>query len=181
MRFARRLHGLAASHDLLVHEGWRGAPIGELVRQQLAPFAEAGSARLQLLGPEIVVTTEAAQAIGLALHELATNAIKYGALSMPAGKVTVSWEFEADGIEPGRLRLSWLERGGPPVTIPSRKGFGHIVIERMVADALDGEIAMHFPPQGLSWTLCIPPKNLVPGTRVEDTAQPQDTQPSAPN
>jgi two-component sensor histidine kinase len=66
------------------------------------------------------------------------------------------------------------------VTIPSRKGFGHIVIERMVADALDGEIAMHFPPQGLSWTLCIPAKNLVPGTREVDTAQPQDMQPSAP-
>jgi PAS domain S-box-containing protein len=161
MRFARRLHGLAASHDLLVHEGWRGAPLAELVRQQLAPFAEAGSSRLELSGPDVVVTAEAAQAIGLALHELATNAIKYGALSRETGHVMASWEFETTPGEPARLRLTWVERGGPPATTPSRKGFGHIVIERMVADALDGEIAMVFAPEGLHWTLSIPAKNIV--------------------
>jgi len=165
MRFATRLQGLAASHDLLVNEGWRGAPLAELVRQQLAPFAEAGSTRLVLSGPEVLVTAEAAQAIGLALHELATNAIKYGALSAPAGKVTVSWEFEAGGDNSGRLRLSWVEADGPPVTKPSRKGFGHIVIERMVAESLDGEIAMEFAPRGLRWSLSIPTKNLVRTTR----------------
>ena len=112
LRFGRRLQGLAASHDLLVNEGWRGAPLAELVRQQLAPFVETGSSRIELDGPDISLTAEAAQAIGLALHELATNAIKYGALSVPHGKVTVSWAFAANPGEPRHLQMSWIERAG---------------------------------------------------------------------
>ncbi len=165
LRFGRRLQGLAASHDLLVTEGWRGAPLDELVRQQLAPFVDAGSERIELDGPDVLLTAEAAQAIGLALHELATNAIKYGALSVPHGKVTVSWAFASNPDEPRHLQMSWVERGGPPVTTPSRKGFGHIVIERMVAESLNGEIAMVFAPEGLSWALSIPMANLVTQTR----------------
>ena len=161
IRFGQRLQGLAASHDLLVHEGWRGAPLAELVRQQLAPFAGTRSSRLELAGPDVAVTTEAAQAIGLALHELATNAIKYGALAGTTGKVTVSWAFDNNGAERRQLRLSWVERGGPPVTVPSRKGFGHIVIESLVAQSVNGEVAMKFEPQGLSWVLSMPDTNLV--------------------
>jgi PAS domain S-box-containing protein len=162
-RFGRRLQGLAASHDLLVNEGWRGAPLADLVHQQLAPFA--GTSRLELAGPDVVVTTGAAQAIGLALHELATNAIKYGALAGTTGKVTVSWAFDNNGTECRRLRLSWVERGGPPVTPPSRKGFGHVVIENLVAQSVNGEVTMKFDPRGLSWTLSMPESNLVSETR----------------
>jgi two-component sensor histidine kinase len=165
LRFGRRLQGLAASHDLLVTEGWRGAPLDELVRQQLAPFVDAGSERIELDGPNVLLTAEAAQAIGLALHELATNAIKYGALSVPHGKVRVSWAFASNPGAPRHLQMSWVERGGPPVTTPSRKGFGHIVIERMVAESLNGEIAMVFAPEGLNWALSIPMANLVTQTR----------------
>jgi PAS domain S-box-containing protein len=86
-RFERRLQGLAASHDVLIRENWHGAPLANLVRQQLVPFVEIQSSRFEVAGPDIVLTAEAAQAIGLAIHELATNAIKYGALSEPAGKV----------------------------------------------------------------------------------------------
>jgi two-component sensor histidine kinase len=164
-RFGRRLQGLAASHDLLVHEGWRGAPLAELVRQQLAPFAGTRSSRLELAGPDVVVTTEAAQAIGLALHELATNAIKYGALAGTTGKVTVSWAFDNNGAECRQLRLSWVERGGPPVMPPAGKGFGHVVIESLVAQSVNGKVAMTFDPQGLSWTLSMPETNLVSETR----------------
>ncbi len=160
-RFSRRLLGLAASHDLLVHEGWRGAPLAELVRQQLAPFAGPQSARLAISGPDVILTTEAAQAIGLALHELATNAIKYGALANATGKVTISWTFETDPDGAPALRLSWIEDGGPPVTPPSRKGFGHVVIERMVAQALNGGVIMDFAPRGLRWVLSIPAASLV--------------------
>jgi len=160
-RFSRRLQGLAASHDLLVHEGWRGVPLADLVREQLAPFAGTTGSRLEIAGPEVVVTAEAAQAIGLALHELATNAIKYGALAGAAGKVTVSWAFENRHGEPRGLRLSWVEHGGPPVAPPSRKGFGHVVIEKMVARSVNGEVAMEFAPLGLAWALSIPASNLV--------------------
>ena len=161
-RFALRLQGLAASHDLLVHENWRGAPLAGLARQQLAPFAEEGSYRLALSGPDVVLTASAAQTIGLALHELATNAIKYGAWSVPAGQVTLEWAFDDQAGQP-QLRLRWIESGGPPVTPPTRKGFGHVVIKNMVAQSVDGEVHADYDPAGMRWTLSIPAGNLVGG------------------
>jgi len=161
-RFAQRLQGLAASHDLLVHENWRGAPLADLARQQLAPFAEEGSYRLASSGPDVVLTASAAQTVGLALHELATNAIKYGAWSVPAGQVTLEWAFDDKAGQP-QLRLRWIERGGPPVERPTRKGFGHVVIENMVAQSVDGEVHVDYNPKGMRWTLSIPIGNLAGG------------------
>lgn len=160
-RFGLRLHGLAASHDILVSQSWQGAPLAELVRLQLAPFAEVGSSRLELVGPNVVLAARAAQGIGLALHELATNAAKHGALSIPTGNVRVSWAFEDVGAHPRPLRLSWAEMGGPPATAPSKRGFGYVVIERMAASAVSGEATMEFAPEGLRWVLSIPAANLV--------------------
>jgi len=160
-RFSSRLHGLAASHDILVSQSWQGAPLGDLVRLQLAPFVDVGGSRLELVGPNVVLAARAAQAIGLALHELATNAAKHGALSIPTGKVRVSWTFEEIGDHPRPLRLSWAELGGPPAAPPSKKGFGYLVIERMAASAVSGEVAMEFSPAGLRWVLTIPAANLV--------------------
>jgi PAS domain S-box-containing protein len=156
-RFGERLRGLAASHDLMVEENWRGAALADLARQQLAPFAEAGGPRLTLRGPPVMLTIEATQALGLALHELATNAMKYGAWSVPNGDVTFAWEFQKDGT----LRLSWVERGGPVVNPPTRRGFGHVVIENLVSQSLGGEVSMDFDPLGLTWVLSITPGNLV--------------------
>jgi two-component sensor histidine kinase len=119
-RFAQRLQGLTASHDLLVLQDWQGASLGELVRDQLAPFTEPGSARVNVSGPDILLRSEAAEAVGLALHELATNAVKYGALSVPDGHVTISWAPEYHGREPRQFLVNWIERGGPTVTPPSR-------------------------------------------------------------
>lgn len=170
-RFERRLLGLAASHDVLVSRNWQGAPLAELVRQQLAPFAEIQSSRFDLAGPDIVVTAEAAQAIGLAIHELATNAIKYGALSMPTGKVGVSWMFDGGADASPHLRLNWIEQGGPPVSPPSRKGFGHVVIGEMVERSLDGKVAMEFAEQGLKWSVSIPATNLVSEAQPEPLAR----------
>jgi PAS domain S-box-containing protein len=160
-RFGRRLQGLAASHDVLVRENWHGAPLASLVRQQLVPFVEVRSSRFEVAGPDIIVTAEAAQAIGLAIHELATNAIKYGALSDPAGKVSVSWMLDENPGAAGQVLLRWIEQGGPPVSPPSRKGFGHVVIGEMVERSLNGKVAMEFAREGLKWSVAIPAANLV--------------------
>ena len=166
-RFERRLQGLAASHDVLVRENWHGAPLADLVRQQLVPFVEIHSSRFEIAGPDVVVTAEAAQAIGLAIHELATNAIKYGALSAPAGKVSVSWMFDGNPDAGEQLLLSWIEQSGPPVSPPSRKGFGHVVIGEMVERSLNGKVALEFASDGLKWRVSIPAGNLVSDPQTE--------------
>jgi two-component sensor histidine kinase len=159
--FGQRLQGLAASHDLLVQEEWRGAPLDDLARHQLALFAEAGGPRLALKGPAVMLTAQAAQAIGLALHELGTNATKHGAWSVPEGNVEIAWALGTAQDGEGRLTMKWVERGGPQVTAPSTKGFGHVVIESMVGQSTGGEVSMEFNPLGLTWMLSIPDQNLV--------------------
>jgi PAS domain S-box-containing protein len=156
-RFVQRLQGLAASQDLLVLENWRGVRMSDLVREQLAPFAEGGSQRLTAQGPQVILTGEAAQAIGLALHELATNATKYGAWLSASGNVSVSWQIVPDG----GMTLTWVERGGPLVAAPQRKGFGQVVIEQMVGVSVGGSVDMRFEPDGLTWSLFVPQSNLV--------------------
>jgi PAS domain S-box-containing protein len=158
-RFGQRLQGLAASHDILVLQDWQGAPLTDLVRDQLAPFVE--TARIDVSGPDILISPKAAEAIGLALHELATNAVKYGALSNSSGRITISWGFENQGTAAQELRLSWVERGGPAITPPSHKGFGYRVFERFVTHALNGKMTMNFPPDGLNWNLVVPTANLM--------------------
>ena len=167
-RFERRLQGLAASHDVLVSKNWQGAPLADLVRQQLVPFAEIQGSRIELAGPDVVVTAEAAEALGLAIHELATNAIKYGALSVPAGKVSVSWALEGDADATRALLLNWVEQDGPQVTPPQRKGFGHVVIGEMVERSLGARVAMEFAPEGLNWSVSIPATNLVSEAQTGD-------------
>jgi len=166
-RFERRLQGLAASHDVLVRENWQGAPLAKLVRQQLVPFVEIQSSRFELAGPDIVVTADAAQAIGLAVHELATNAIKYGALSAPTGKVRISWMFDENAGASPQLLLNWIEQGGPPATPPSRKGFGHVVIVDMIERSLNGKVAVEFAAEGLKWSVSITSTNLVSDAQLE--------------
>jgi two-component sensor histidine kinase len=158
-RFGRRLQGLAASHDVLVRNNWQGAPLADLMRQQLTPFLEIQSSRVELTGPDIVVTAEAAQAIGLAIHELATNATKYGALSVPAGKVKISWALES--LASHDLLLKWVEQGGPRVVAPSRNGFGHLVIGEMIERSLNAKVVLEFAKKGLEWSVSVPPTNLV--------------------
>jgi len=154
-KFAARLQALSMAHDLLVSQDWRGASMRELVRAQLAYCMDVPkgdlSPRATIDGPKIMLKPEAAQNIGLALHELATNALSYGALSRPEGAVSLTWRFED-----GRLNIEWRERGGPAVAMPPREGFGHKVIKRLVAQALDGTAALSFPPDGLVWMLSVP-------------------------
>ena len=162
-RFGQRLQGLAASHDVLVVNTWQGAPLANLVRKHLEPFVDVQSSRLELTGPDIIVGAEAAQAIGLAIHELTTNAIKYGALSLPTGKVKVSWAFDGDAETPRHLILNWIEQGGPPVVPPSHKGFGHVVFDDMIERSLNAKVAVEFAVSGLNWRVSIPATNLIGG------------------
>lgn len=157
-RFGRRLQGLAASHDVLVRNSWQGAPLADLMRQQLVPFVDIQGSRIELIGPDIVVTAEATQAIGLAIHELATNAVKYGALSVPAGRIMISWKFDS---ETHKLLLKWVEQGGPSVIPPSRNGFGYLVIHEMIERSLNATVSLEFATQGLEWTVSMPATNLV--------------------
>jgi PAS domain S-box-containing protein len=162
-RFGQRLQGLAASHDVLVLNTWQGAPLADLVRKHLEPFVDVQSSRVELAGPDIIVGAEAAQAIGLAIHELTTNAIKYGALSLPTGKVKVSWALDGDADTPHQLLLNWIEQGGPPVVPPSHKGFGHVVFDDMIERSLNAKVAVEFAASGLNWRVSIPATNLISG------------------
>ncbi len=168
VRFNARVAGLAQSHDLLVNQDWRGVPVMELVRAQLAPFVDRSEDRLVLSGPLVSLKPEAAQNIGLALHELATNASKHGALSTPSGRIEIGWEIESrDGHR--RFRMNWRESGGPEVSKPSERGFGSTVVETMVSRALDGDAQLEWKPHGIEWHLSVPATCVAAEMRVGDS------------
>jgi two-component sensor histidine kinase len=150
------LQGLAASHDVLTAESWRSAPLRDLVRRHVEVFAEAQTGRVVVQGPDISVGASAAEAIGLALHELGTNSAKYGALSVPGGRVTIDWRVACDGDKCRRLALGWEEAAGPEVEQPTTRGFGTLIIEQMVARAVSGTSRLEYHPDGLRWSLECP-------------------------
>jgi PAS domain S-box-containing protein len=162
-RFGQRLRSMALSHDLLVSEDWRRASLLELVRLQLEPFAGPGLL-LKLEGPSVYISADAAQHIGLALHELATNASKYGAWSVPAGEVSVNWKVLPDGD----LHLNWRERNGPRVEPPSHKGFGSTLTEYVIEQALEARVVMDYSPDGLTWTIDVPGQYVVETSNLVD-------------
>jgi two-component sensor histidine kinase len=154
-RFDGRLRGLAASNTLLARGDWRGSSLTALIELQLATFIDLKSPQIEINGPNVDLTAEAAQAIGLALHELATNAVKHGALSVPQGKLSIFWQVDRTRNAEG-LKLVWHERGGPLVTVPNRTGFGHVVMKRMVEQAVHGTVELNFASEGLQWSLQAP-------------------------
>ncbi len=171
-RFSGRLQGLASSLDILVHENWEGASIAGLVRSQLSHYEDFFGKRIEIDGPEIMLTPEAAQNLGLALHELSTNSSKYGALSVPEGIVSIRWGVERHGGE-DRFRFAWRERNGPPVTPPKRKGFGHAVIERLVPKALAADVKLRFDADGASWEVDAPATVLQGAAPAVDNGTPE--------
>ena len=150
-RFSARLAALAGSYDLLVQESWEGASLADLVRSQLGHCADLSGAQVAWEGPPVRLTPAAAQSIGMALHELGTNAARYGALSVPGGQVKVCWAVQGE-----RLEIAWRESGGPPVAKPARTGFGQLVVKRLAASALDANVALDYAPGGVVWTLDMP-------------------------
>jgi PAS domain S-box-containing protein len=160
-RFNERIRALIANQDLLVRNDWQGVDVEDLVRTQLAHFADVGS-RIAVNGPKLRLNAAAAQAIGLALHELATNAGKYGALSVDVGRVEVHWRF--DGYT---FMISWAERDGPPVSPPERRGFGSTVVDSMAKLSVGGEVELDYAPSGLRWRLTCPAGKAVEPLRIE--------------
>ena len=158
--FERRLAGcvtaLAHCHDLLVDSDWQGADLRDLLVRQLAPFG-LDENRIVTIGPPISLGPQATQLIGLAFHELATNAAKHGALTTPTGIIAIEWKYVDPG---GAIQLTWREQNGPPVNPPSRRGFGHTVLERMAA-SLDGKVSLEFLPEGLRWNLLVDSAHIV--------------------
>lgn len=151
--FEQRLLALAKAQDLLIKGEWRHVRLEDLVRAELSHFASLIGRRIILNGPELAVSPAAAQALGMAFHELATNAAKYGALSNDVGVVTVTWRMEKQkGAEP-RLQLEWREVGGPTVAPPVSKGFGSTVVGPMVRGGLGAEVDVQFAPAGVTWRM----------------------------
>jgi two-component sensor histidine kinase len=146
-----RLQGLAANQDLLIKSDWQGIEMPDLVGAQLSHFKELIGTRILVDGPAARLTAAAAQAVGMALHELATNAAKHGALSTDEGQVRVSWRVSQDR-EPS-FSVQWIEENGPRVSVPTRKGFGYTVIGPVAESAVQGKVEIAFPESGLTWKL----------------------------
>jgi PAS domain S-box-containing protein len=159
VRYSERLLGLAASQDLLTDRNWRGVPLEALVRAQAAPMSSARNKRFVSEGPMILLSPNATQTLGLALHELCDNAVKHGALSND-GSVNLVWRIDESGPEPN-LEMTWRERGGPPVKAARVAGFGVVVLERLTATGLNGSSTLSFEAEGVVWRLVAPLKEVV--------------------
>ena len=155
-----RLHALAAAHDVLTSERWEGAGLHEVLAGAIAPYGGEQGERFRMAGPPVRLLPRAALALSMAVHELATNAVKYGALSpgSAAGWVELAWSAAE-----GRLRLVWSEHGGPAVSAPSRRGFGTRMVERSLAQDLGGTVRIAFEVKGVTCTVDAPlSETLVP-------------------
>ncbi len=168
-RFSERVNGLAESQNLLVDSEWQGIQIATLVRAQLGHVKDMIGDRVQLAGPPVRLSPSAAQGIGMALHELATNASKYGALSVDEGRIRIIWDVVSGQNEAGDIGASaeklfsiqWIEEDGPKVVPPTRKGFGQLVTLRMVEAAVGGSAHVDYAPDGLRWSLTAPVFNTL--------------------
>jgi PAS domain S-box-containing protein len=155
-RFSDRIQALSANQDLLIRNAWHGVETEDLVCAQLAPFADHIGSRIVVRGPKLRLNAASAQAIGLALHELTTNAGKYGALSKDTGRLDVSW-----GTEGHTFTVTWTERDGPQVSSPQRRGFGTIVMQEMAQRSVGGKVDLAYAASGVTWRLTCPAANAL--------------------
>jgi PAS domain S-box-containing protein len=165
-QFSARLQALARSHDLLVQEGWHGASLMELIRSQLALYFDRSGSQITVEGPPVSLRPEAAQSLGLALHELATNAAQFGALSSPSGHLSITWTWQDQRVPPV-VEIVWQERGGPEVRTPEQRGFGTLVVERNLARSLEAEVDLTFGSEGVRCRMAIPITQLSRATSPE--------------
>jgi len=155
---------MSAAQDLIVRNEWREVLIEDLLHSQLAHCGGL-SERILASGPSVAVTASAAQMLGMAFHELATNAAKYGALSNPHGRVDVAWSVEPDQSGQDVFALEWRESGGPPVNPPLRSGFGAMLVERLTRAAFGGEVDYRFGETGVSWRMSSRAANVMSNAR----------------
>jgi len=161
--FSARISSLAKTQTLLTEDYWQTVPLRELVLKELRPFAEERQPRFALHGPAVDLAADLAVPVGMALHELATNAVKYGALSVPAGRVEVTWDLRNDeGVK--KVRLEWRERGGPPLQATEREGFGSTLLRKVLPMQVKADVEVKFDPEGLRCRIEAPlvEKRLVP-------------------
>ncbi|WP_274627553.1 sensor histidine kinase [Arvimicrobium flavum] len=153
--FSARLQGLGRAHGLLSDYEWRGIDLHELILQQVQPFDDARASRIHLTGTAVWLMPDAAVGLGLILHELASNAMRYGALSVPEGSVDVAWQLRGPAHD-RRIVLSWVESGGPQVSEPDRSGFGSILIRRSLDKILASKVKHEFLPDGVRAEISLP-------------------------
>jgi light-regulated signal transduction histidine kinase (bacteriophytochrome)/ActR/RegA family two-component response regulator len=153
---AARIQSMAKAHSLLSQSRWEGVSINTLLLEELDPYIR-GDMGVEIVGPDLILTSKSALALSLAIHELATNAAKYGAFSTPGGRVAIRWALTA----PGGLDLSWIESGGPLVKAPDRRGFGSTLIERALAMETDGQATLRYLPGGVVCDVTLPPASMV--------------------
>lgn len=161
--FSRRIAALAKTHDLLTEDYWQTAPLRQIALNELKPFTESRVPRFMLIGPSLELAADLAVPVGMALHELTTNAICYGALSVPAGYVQIKWNaVESD--EGRRLHLEWREFGGPPVSEPQHQGFGSTLLQRVLPMQCNAKVEVHYDREGLRFRMDAPlvEQRLVP-------------------
>jgi PAS domain S-box-containing protein len=159
-RVSRRLHALSINQDLLIERNWRGVDLSQIVRSQLAPLLDDVGSQVKIEGPPIEVSPAAAQALSMAVYELAANALRFGALSTLGGHIDVQWNIaEADGAR--QFKISWRESGGPLTSPPKKKGLGSTIIEKMVARSLQGSATINYAGTGIIWELVAPEAALL--------------------
>ena len=162
----QRIQSMAVAHALLSQVNWRGVGVADVVRHQLAPYV--ANANTTTCGPDVTLTAAATEALAMVLHELVTNASKYGALSVPEGRVSVNWECRNSGEAATVLIILWRETGGPPVSAPSQYGYGTSLIRDLIPHELGGRVALAFSSEGVSCTIEIPLKTDSIGRRVRE-------------
>ncbi|MBW4330813.1 PAS domain-containing protein [Stakelama sp. CBK3Z-3] len=153
--FTNRLQAMARTHALLAEGRWRGLTLRAVIEEELAQYRAAGAQNLMLDGPDLLISPEAGQSLSMAIHELATNAAKYGALSTPAGRLTVRWSRRREGKE-GMLAIEWIERDGPKVSEPDHTGFGTTVLNRILTSQLRAKVQQRFPEAGMELRIEVP-------------------------
>lgn len=158
-----RIRSMATTHELLSARQWQGIPLTDLVRRELAPYATSSNTKLN--GPEVLLEPKAGQAMAMVLHELVTNAAKYGALSAAGGHVSVRWAHRANEHAPGWLCIHWQEHGGPDVVPQIRSGYGTSVIRDMIPFSLGGTVDLVHAPEGVRCKLEIPDRWLIGGAK----------------
>ncbi len=154
--FAERIHALANTHNLLTEDYWQTAALEEILRHQLDPYDDGAARRIRLEGPVVELGADIAVPVSMAIHELTTNAAKHGALSAPGGQVIVVWKVVEEAESRRHLNVDWIECGGPPVRKPSRRGFGSVLLNRVLPVQCSAEIRLDYANDGLRFHMNLP-------------------------
>jgi PAS domain S-box-containing protein len=160
--FSSRIQSLSRTHTMLVSNNWQRISIEELLKAELGSFIGSSDQRILLVGPEVDLHSDMAFTLGLVLHELTTNAVKYGALSVPAGRIEILWKVIEADKEALSLEIRWTERDGPPVRTPERRGFGSTLLEKIFVGRTGSVVDIRFAPTGLEFQATVPILSSLP-------------------